>query len=183
MFVFLFRLEEAGFNGEHGLQLVFHDGGSVLVCAADGSLDAATQRCIFTKCATLPMPFACPRPLTSPATRQRKAIRKEFRAIWQAKQLTTALRRYLKVCTSFRYTLPEAVVTLRRDFRQTLTFFHFSQDWDARHLRTTRGLERFNRSLRCCLPPAAALHSDQGLFAMTARIIHDFNAQPISTEN
>lgn len=182
---FLSRLEEAGFNGEHGLQLVIHDGGSGLCSALQMvHFDAATQRCIFHKMRNIANAIRLPTGLSRrQRTRQRKAILKEFRTIWQAKQLATALRRYLKVVRQFRHTQPEAVATLRRDFRQTLTFFQFSQDWDVRHLRTTSRLERFNRSLRRRLRPASALHSDQGLFAMVARIIHDFNAQPISTES
>jgi transposase-like protein len=182
---FLSRLEEAGFNGEHGLQLIIHDGGSGLCSALQTvHFDAATQRCLFHKIRNIAHAIRLPSGLSRRRrTHQRKAILKEFRAIWQAKRLATALRRYLKVVRRFRHEQPEAVATLRRGFRQTLTFFHFSANYDVCHLRTTSRLERFNRTLRRRLRPASALHSGQGLVAMFTYIIHDFNQKAISTES
>lgn len=182
---FLSRLEAAGINGEQGLQLIIHDGGSGLCSALQTvHFDTATQRCLFHKLRNIATALRLPYGLSRrQRTRRRKALLKEFRAIWQAKRLDTALRRYLKVVRCFRHEQPEAVAALRRNFRQTLTFFDFSPDYAVSHLRTTSRLERFNRTLRRRLRPASALHSDQGLVAMIARIIHHFNAIPVSTES
>lgn len=175
---FLARLEAAGIRGEQGLKLIIHDGGSGL-CSALQTVHfaAAHQRCLFHKIRNIAHALHLPAGLSRrQRTRQRKAILKHFRAIWQAAQLPTALRRYRQVVRRFRHSQPAAVAALRRDFRQTLTFYSLQSQWDVRHLRTTSRLERFNRTLRTRLRPACALHSDQGLLAMISQQIHAFNA-------
>jgi hypothetical protein len=175
---FLSRLEEAGIRGDQGLQLIIHDGGSGLCSALQTvHFDAAHQRCLFHKIRNIAHAIRLPSGLSRrQRTRKRKAILKPFRAIWQAKQLRTALRRYLQVVRQFRTSQPEAVAALRRNFRQTLSFYAFSDVYEVRHLRTTSRLERLNRTLRRRLRPACALHSDQGLIAMISQQIHAFNA-------
>jgi transposase-like protein len=175
---FLSRLEAAGVRGDQGLKLIIHDGGSGLCSALQiVHFDAAHQRCLFHKIRNIANAIHLPTGLSRrQRTRQRKAILKHFRAIWQAKRLRTALRRYLRVVRRFRTSQPDAVATLRRDFRHTIAFYRFRSLYDARHLRTTSRLERLNRSLRTRLRPACALHSDQGLVAMISHQIHAFNA-------
>ena len=88
------------------------------------------------------------------------------------------LRRYLKVVRAYRDTQPEAVATLRRDFRLTVTYYKLEQDfpsWERRHLRTTSRLERFNRRLRRRMRAAGAYHSKTGLSAMMAQEIRAFH--------
>lgn len=175
---FLSRLEEGGICADQGLQLIMHDGGAGLCSALQMvHFDAAHQRCLFHKIRNIAHAIRLPSGLSRrQRTRKRKAILKDFRAIWQAKQRRTALRRYLRVVRQFRTSQPEAVAALRRDFRQTLTFYEFSHEYEVRHLRTTSRLERLNRTFRRRLRLAGALHSDSGLIAMISQQVHTFNA-------
>ncbi len=132
-----------------------------------------------TSCAILPEPFASLTVSLGARSRRRKAILKQFRSIWQAKGSATLLRRYRRVVRQFRSSQPDAVATLRRNFRHTIGFFHILRkhpDWQTRFLRTTSRLERFNRSLRRRTRIANAFHSDAGLIAMLAYEIALFNA-------
>jgi transposase-like protein len=180
---FLTRLEDAGMRHENGLRLIIHDGGSGLCGAlALVHFGVPTQRCLFHKLRNIAHAIHLPKGLSrSERSAQRKAILKRFQAIWQAKRYATALRRYLQVVRDFRLIQPDAVASLRRDFRATLTFYALADTYPPHHLRTTSRLERFNRTLRTRLRAANALHSDHGLIAMIAQQIHTFNANFVST--
>ena len=178
---FLSILEEQGIRGENGLKLIIHDGGSGL-CSALRTVyfGAEEQRCLFHKLRNLYTAIQVPDRLSAKQKRRRrKAIFKDFHAIWQARRYDTVLRRYLKVVRAYRHSQPEAVATLRRDFRSTVTYYHLERQfptWERRHLRTTSRLERFNRRIRCRARAACAYHSDQGLLAMVAQEAHQFHA-------
>lgn len=182
---FLSLLEELGVRGENGLELIIHDGGSGL-CAALRTVyfAAAEQRCLFHKLRNLYQAIRIDDDSLSAQEkrRQRKAIFKEFYAIWQPKRFATVLQRYLQVFRKYREKQPEAVKTLRRDFRLTVTFFFLAQrhpSWPLTALRTTSRLERFNRRLRRRTRAASAYHSDLGLSAMLAQELALFHsAQP-----
>ncbi len=84
------------------------------------------------------------------------------------------MRRALKVVQQYRKTQPEAVATLRRDFRATVAYFMIQEDhptWARHFLRTTSRLERFNRRLRRRIRSANAYHSDTGVLAMIAQVV------------
>jgi transposase-like protein len=178
---FLSILEEQGFRRENGLKLIIHDGGSGL-CSALRTVyfGADYQRCLFHKLRNLYNAIRVPDNLTpKQGRRYRKAIFKKFHAIWQAHRYDTALRRYLKVVRTYRDSQPDAVATLRRDFRSTVTYYHLEQrfpTWERRHLRTTSRLERFNRRIRRRARAANAYHSDQGLLAMLSQEAAEFHA-------
>jgi transposase-like protein len=178
---FLGTLEGQGIRGENGLKLIIHDGGSGL-CSALRTVyfGAQQQRCHFHKLRNLYQAIQVPDELTpKQRRRRRKAVFKNFRAIWQARRYDTALRRYLKVVRDYRHSQPKAVATLRRDFRSTVTYYHLEQQfptWNRRHLRTTSRLERFNRQLRRRTRAANAYHSDVGLLAMLTHEAHLFHA-------
>jgi transposase-like protein len=178
---FLGSLEAQGIRGENGLKLIIHDGGSGL-CSALRTVyfGALQQRCHFHKLRNLYNAIQVSDELTpKQRRRRRKAIFKDFRAIWQARRYDTVLRRYLKVVRDYRLSQPKAVATLRRDFRSTVTHYHLEQPfptWHRRHLRTTSRLERFNRQLRRRARAANAYHSDIGLLAMLAQEAHLFHA-------
>jgi transposase-like protein len=141
-----------------------------------------TQRCLFHKVRKIPQAIHLPKGLSRPdCSAKRKAILQRFQAIWQAKGYTPALRRYLLVVRDFRLTQPEAVASLRRDFRATLTFYSLMDTYPPHHLRTISRLERFNRTLRTRLHPANALHSDLGLICMISQQVHAFDATTVST--
>jgi transposase-like protein len=180
---FLTRLEAMGIRHENGLRLLIHDGGSGLCGALEMvHFGVPTQRCLFHKVRNIAQAIRLPKGLSRPErSARRKAIVQRFLAIWQADSYTAALRRYRQVVRDFRTTQPDAVASLRRDFRPTLTFYSLSDIYPVHHLRTTSRLERFNRTLRTRLHAACALHSDTGLIAMIAQQIHTFNAKSFST--
>jgi len=171
---FLTHLEEQGIRGEQGLRLIIHDGGSGLCSALQTvDFDAAQQRCLFHKLRNIADALQLDPQLTpKQRRRQRRAILKDFAAIWQAKDYATALRRYLRICRQYRQTQPAAVATLRRDFRSTLTYYQIERQyptWPRPGLRTTSYLERLNRRFRHRMRSANAYHSDEGLLAMVAQ--------------
>lgn len=173
---FLSQLEEQGLRGENGLELIIHDGGSGL-CTALSTIHfaASEQRCLFHKLRNIWQAIRVADDLPIHArTRQRRAIFREFVAIFQAQQRSTVLRRALKVVQQYRTTQPEAVATLRRDFRATVAYFLLHArhpTWARRFLRTTSRLERFNRTLRRRIRSANAFHSDAGVLAMIAQVV------------
>jgi len=177
---FLGALEAQGICGRNGLKLIIHDGGLGLTSALQTVwFDAQQQRCLFHKLRNIAKAVRLPENLSAEERkRRRKKIMKEFRHIWEARRYETMLRRYLKVVRAYRHTQPEAVATLRRDFRLTVTYYALEQEfptWERRHLRTTSRLERFNRRLRRRTRPANAYHSTVGLTAMIAQEVRAFH--------
>jgi putative transposase len=177
---FLEILEDQGIRGENGLKLIIHDGGKGL-CSALQTVwfDAEQQRCLFHKLRNIAKAIHLPDGLTrKQRTRRRKKIMKDFKQIWEARRYETALRRYLKVVRLYRKTQPEAVATLRRDFRATVTYYALEKQfpsWERKNLRTTSHLERFNRNIRRRTRPANAYHSDPGLTAMMRQVVRKFH--------
>ena len=179
---FLEGLEAMGVRGEKGLELIIHDGGTGL-CKALRTVffNADQQRCLFHKLRNIYNAIRIEDESLSAQQqrRRKKRIFKDFHAIYQAKRWKTLLRRYLKVCRTYRLTQPQAVQTLRREFRQTITYFCIQErhpDWPLRHLRTTSRLERFNRNLRRRTRAASAYHSDAGIHGMMSQEVNAFNA-------
>jgi len=177
---FLEILEDQGVRGENGLKLIIHDGGKGL-CSALQTVwfDAEQQRCLFHKLRNIAKAIHLPDGLTAEQRkRRRKKILKDFKQLWQARRYETTLRRYLKVVRAYRDTQPEAVATLRRDFRATVTYYALEKQfpsWERKHLRTTSHLERFNRSIRRRTRPANAYHSDPGVTAMMSQVVRKFH--------
>ncbi len=180
---FLSEVEALGIRGDNGLELIIHDGGSGL-CAALNVVHfgAAEQRCLFHKLRNLYKAIRVADDSLShkQQRRLRKAIFRDFHHIWEAKQFSTALRRYLRVVRLYRTTQPEAVRCLRTDFRTTVAYFALLKRhplWKLTHLRTTSRLERFNRTIRRRLRAVAAYHSDAGLQAMIQHEVRAFFAR------
>jgi transposase-like protein len=177
---FLEILEAQGIRGENGLKLIIHDGGKGL-CSALQTVwfDAAQQRCLFHKLRNIAKAIHLPDGLTpEQRRRRRKKILKDFGQIWEARRYRTMLRRYAKVIRAYRDTQPEAVATLRRDFRATVTYYALEKQfpsWKRRNLRTTSHLERFNRKIRRRTRPANAYHSDPGVTAMMAQVVRKYH--------
>jgi putative transposase len=177
---FLEILEDQGVRGENGLKLIIHDGGKGL-CSALQTVwfDAEQQRCLFHKLRNIAKAIHLPEGLTAKQRkRRRKKILKDFKQIWEARRYETTLRRYLKVVRTYRDTQPEAVATLRRDFRATVTYYALEKQfpsWERKYLRTTSHLERFNRNIRRRTRPANAYHSDTGVTAMISQVVRRFH--------
>jgi hypothetical protein len=180
---FLSELEAQGLRGELGLELIIHDGGSGL-CAALTTIhfDAIEQRCLFHKLRNIWQAIRIADDLPpAERRRQRRAIYRDFIAIFQAKQRSTVLRRALKVLQKYRTTQPDAVAALRRNFRATVAYFLLQArhpTWRRNFLRTTSRLERFNRRLRRRIRSANAYHSDAGVLAMIAQEVDRTFALP-----
>lgn len=177
---FLEILEEQGIRGENGLKLIIHDGGKGLCSALETVwFDAEQQRCLFHKLRNIADAIHLPDGLTRKQRKQRrKKIMKDFKGIWEARRYETMLRRYLKVVRAYRDTQPEAVATLRRDFRATVTYYALEKQfptWKRKYLRTTSHLERFNRNIRRRTRPANAYHSDPGVAAMMSQVVRQFH--------
>ena len=182
---FLENLEAQGICGRNGLKLIIHDGGLGL-CSALQTVwfDAQQQRCLFHKLRNIAKAIRLSDMSTKERKRKRKKILKDFRQIWEARRYETMLRRYLKVVRTYRDTQPEAVATLRRDFRLTVTYYALEKEfptWERKHLRATSRLERFNRNLRRRTHAANAYHSVVGLTAMIAQEIRAFHEAQRST--
>ena len=178
---FLEILEAQGIRGQNGLQLIIHDGGKGLDSALHTVwFDAKQQRCLFHKFRNIYKAICLPENLSDKqGRRHRKKVFKDFRQIWEARRYQTMLRRYLKVVRTYRDTQPEAVATLRRDFRLTVTYYALElqfPNWARKHLRATSRLERFNRRLRRRTRAANAYHSETGINAMIAHETHQFHA-------
>ena len=178
---FLEILEAQGIRGQNGLKLIIHDGGKGL-CSALQTVwfDAEEQRCLFHKLRNIYKAIRLPEHLSDKQRRRyRKKVLGDFREIWEARRYETMLRRYLKVVRTYRDSQPEAVATLRRDFRSTVTYYALQKEfptWARKHLRTISRLERFNRRLRRRARAANAYHSTIGVAAMLAqetRAFHD----------
>ena len=171
---FLSQLEAQGVCGEQGLELIIHDGGSGL-CSALQTVyfGAVEQRCLFHKLRNIWDAIQLPDDLPARQRhRQRRAIFRDFVAIFQPQQRHTILRRALHVVQQYRLAQPKAVAALRRDFSATLAYFIVlarHPTWARSYLRTTSRLERFNRSLRRRIRAANAYHSDAGVQAMIAQ--------------
>jgi len=171
---FLSQLEAQGVCGERGLELIIHDGGSGLGAALQTVYFAATeQRCLFHKLRNIWDAIQLPDDLPAGhRQRHRRAIFRDFVAIFQPQQRHTILRRALHVVQQYRLAQPKAVAALRRDFSATLAYFIVlarHPTWARSYLRTTSRLERFNRSLRRRIRAANAYHSDAGVQAMIAQ--------------
>jgi transposase-like protein len=171
---FLSQLEAQGLRGDNGLELLIHDGGSGLCAALETIHFAATaQRCLFHKLRNIWQALRVADDLPAATRkRQRRAIFRDFVAIFQAQQRSTVLRRALRVVQKYRTAQPEAVATLRRNFSATLAYFLIQErhpTWHRSYLRTTSRLERFNRRLRHRIRSANAYHSDAGILAMIAQ--------------
>ena len=177
---FLEILEAQGIRGQNGLKLIIHDGGKGL-CSALQTVwfDAEQQRCLFHKLRNIYKAIRLPENLSDKqGRRHRKKILKDFREIWEARRYETMLRRYLKVVRTYRHSQPEAVATLRRDFRLTITYYALEKEfaaWERKHLRTISRLERFNRRLRRRLRAANAYHSETGVNAMATQEVREFH--------
>jgi transposase-like protein len=171
---FLSQLETQGVCSAQGLELIIHDGGSGL-CSALQTVyfGAAEQRCLFHKLRNIWDAIQGPDDLPArQRQRYRRAIFRDFVAIFQPQQRHTILRRALHVVQKYRLSQPKAVAALRRDFSATLAYFTVLErhpTWARAYLRTTSRLERFNRRIRRRIRSANAYHSDAGVQAMMAQ--------------
>lgn len=172
----LYRLEERGLRVQRGLSLFIHDGADGLMAALRQAFaEVPHQRCVFHKLRNVWQAVVLPEGL-SPNDRRayrQKLIRQAAR-LWQAPTEAEAWRRYHTFCADWRDEQPAAVLTLQRQFADTLTFYTLLERhrlWSACHLRSTSRLERLNRKVRARMRRAGAYHSRLGLQAMLVQVL------------
>lgn len=102
-------------------------------------------------------------------------------AIWQAILYHTASHRYLQMVRDFRRTQPDAVASLRRDFRAALAPYCLAGAYPRHYLRAGSHLERFYRTVRIRLRPVCGLHSAPGLTRIIAQQVSRFHSGYVAT--
>jgi transposase-like protein len=171
----LSKLHGRGVHYEAGLRLFVHDGSSGLEAALEmvDSGPVRHQRCIFHKLRNVIRDVLGNEGMSRAEKQERvTAVLKDACAVYEAPTAAQAEER----AAAFRVTWGEqeakAVATLERDFEQTLTYYAVAAEaqvagntWLATYLRTTSGLERFNRGLRRKWRQAGAFWSEDGLLA------------------
>jgi len=171
----LSKLHERGVHHDSGLRLVIHDGSSGLEAALE-VVDfgpVRRQRCIFHKLRNVLRDVVGHAEMTRDEKRERiKAVLSDACAVYEAPTAEKARQRAAAFRARWGAAEPKAVATMERDFEQTLTYYGVmeeaqaaGQTWVEAYLRTTSGLERFNRGLRAKWRQAGAFWSEGGLMA------------------
>ena len=166
-------LHERGVHYDSGLRLFVHDGSSGLEAALDLVDFGAVrrQRCIFHKLRNLIRDVLGTEEMTRAQKRERvQVVLEDACAVYEAPSAEQARRRATEFRLKWSALEPKAVATLERDFGLTLTYYEViaeaqagGEAWLEVYLRTTSGLERFNRDLRCKWRQAGAYWSAEGL--------------------
>jgi len=171
----LSKLHGRGVHYEAGLRLFVHDGSSGLEAALE-MVDfgpVRRQRCIFHKLRNVVRDVVGNDGMSRPEKKERvTAVLKDACAVYEAPTAAEAWARAGAFRVKWGELEAKAVVTLERDFEQTLTYHVVAAEaqaagntWLATYLRTTSGLERFNRGLRRKWRQAGAYWSEDGLLA------------------
>jgi Transposase, Mutator family len=156
------RLWERGCQPEQGLQLVVRDGSGGLgeALALVYGATVPEQRCIFHKLQNVGK--KCCSELKGKENRDlRKQLMEQAAAVYQAETADAARKHLAQWGEQWRVQAPQSVVTLERDFEQTLVFYGIpglALQW----IRTTSLLERTNRELRRKFRQAVTLGSHKG---------------------
>ena len=166
-------LHKRGVHYDAGLRLFVSDGSSGLN-AATGLVDFGPvrwQRCIFHKLRNVIQDVLGAEGMTREERRERvKAVLADACAVYEAPSAEQARQRALEFRLKWSAWEPKAVATLERDFELTLTYYAViaaaqagGETWLEIYLRTTSGLERFNRDLRSKWRQAGAYWSAEGM--------------------
>ena len=192
--VLLTQMYERGICPERGLCLLIGDGSAGLREARQTAYwDVLFQRCIFHKLRNIWPDIVMPEGLEGRTARayKRRFIHSAAR-VWQAPDVVEARRRQRRFCKKWEEQQPAAVATMRRDFEDTLTFYHVQaaaalrrKMWPARRLWTTSPLEPEFRASRRRLAGTVLFHSPPGLTAVFHQLLarrgaHRANALPLT---
>jgi transposase-like protein len=181
---FLEQLYEVGITPENGLTLLVADGSAGFRSAYENRYwMVPLQRCVFHKLRNISDALRIPAGLNRKEARQfRTQFTRQAALIWQAPDAREARLLYRDFCQEWRSTQSKAVVTLSRNFEDTLTFFDIQkqaaehgQIWPAHLLRTTSHLERKFREFRRRYRNAVLFHSETGARAVTAHLANRFS--------
>ena len=171
----LSKLHGRGVHYGAGLRLFVHDGSSGLEAALE-MVDfgpVRRQRCIFHKLRNVVRDVLGNDGMSRAEKQERvTAVLKDACAVYEAATAAQARERAVVFRVKWGEQEAKAVATLERDFEQTLTYHVVAGEaqtagntWLATYLRTTSGLERFNRGLRRKWRQAGAFWSEDGLLA------------------
>jgi Transposase, Mutator family len=168
----LTALYERGVHWQSGLRLFVHDGSAALETAVEMVDFGAVrrQRCIFHKLRNVGRDVMGSEGMSRPERRERiKAVLADASAVYKAGSAGEARERAATFRATWGEREPKAVVTLERDFEQTLTCYTVQEEakaagqtWFLHYLRTTSALERLNRDLRRKWRQAGAFGSGDG---------------------
>jgi transposase-like protein len=169
----LTKLHERGVHEQTGLRLFIHDGSSGLDAALE-MVDFGTvrrQRCIFHKLRNVVRDVVGDEGMTRAQKQERvTAVLQDACAVYEASTAEQARQQAAAMRVTWGALEPKAVATLERDFEQTLTYYGVmaearaaGETWVKAYLRTTSGLERYNRGLRTKWRQAGAYWSEDGL--------------------
>jgi len=171
----LSKLHGRGVHYEVGLRLFVHDGSSGLEAALE-MVDfgpVRRQRCVFHKLRNVARDVVGHEGMSRAEKQERvTAVLKDACAVYEAPTAAQARQRAAAFRVRWAEQEAKAVATLERDFEQTLTYHAVAAEaqtagntWLTTYLRTTSGLERFNRGLRRKWRQAGAFWSEDGLLA------------------
>lgn len=171
----LSKLHGRGVHYGAGLRLFVHDGSKGLEAALE-MVDfgpVRRQRCIFHKLRNVVRDVLGNEGMSRAEKQERvTAVLKDACAVYEAPTAAQARERVAAFRVTWGEQEAKAVATLERDFEQTLTYYAVATEaqvagntWLATYLRTTSGLERFNRGLRRKWRQAGAYWSEDGLLA------------------
>ena len=190
---FLERLERRGLVAERGLELIVHDGGSGLAAALTTVYfgpDVDLQRCVFHKLRNVGQAVRGDEAMSRTERRQRrKEVIADARAIYQHETAAACRQALGDFRAKWADAEPEAVVTLERDFTQTLTYLRVRDRALARGrvyrlecLRTTSPLERVNRHFRRKARQVVIFHAEAGVIAALELVIAHRHLTPSTAD-
>jgi len=157
------RLYERGLQPEGGLKVIVRDGGGGLgeaVALVYGG-QVIEQRCIFHKLQNVHRDCSRPTKEDQAGQTRRKAFLGEAQAIYQAESAEEALSRLKALEEKWVELEPKAVVTMGRDFEQTIAYYQLEPELQVL-ARSTSRLERTNRELRRKFNQVGSYGSERG---------------------
>jgi len=189
------RLLARGLRAHAGLELFIHDGGSGLEAAlaeVHFGPGVLRQRCVFHVLKNL-RDAVRGEPGMGRQERQerRRAVLEDAAVIWQTTDRAEVYRRRGAFRERWQAREPTAVATLERAFGGTLAYLEAldrgrerGASWDARYLRTTSHLERFNRALRQKARQVGTFKAEHGLLAgLVLSTVHAGRSSPNQSDD
>ncbi len=168
------RLLERGLSADKGLALFVHDGSAGLDKAFEMvwfGQGVERQRCVFHKLQNVRRDVQGDEGMTREERRARRCeVLKDAAEVYRGTDEPEIRRRLAVFRARWEGKEPKAVVTLARDFDQTLTYLRVlararatGHAWRVEALRTTSPLERVQRHFRQKARQVVIAHSEQGI--------------------
>ena len=125
----LFDLAERQLHRQRGLELFIHDGSKGLIAALNYlHPHVPRKRCAFHKLCYLWQSIQAPESLSTGQARQfRQHLLRPIPAIFEAQDSLEAAELRDALCRTVAKTQPDLIVTLKRDWQETVAFFRVLQ--------------------------------------------------------